>query len=73
MYVAMNPSRVRELREEKGMSKRDLATAAGISLTTAKRVERGLPVRFPTGRKVLAVFGEKPSLELGRPVPRRPA
>ena len=29
------------------MSKHDLAAAAGISLTTAKRGERGLPVRFP--------------------------
>jgi len=53
------------------MSKRDLAAAAGISLTTAKRVERGLPVRYPTGRKVLAVFGEKPSPSLGRTVRRR--
>ena len=73
MYVAMNPSRVHELREEKGMSKRELAVAAGISLTTAKRVECGLPVLFPTGRKVLAVLGEKPSPEPGRPVSRRPA
>jgi len=50
------------------MSKHDLAAAAGISLTTAKRGERGLPVRFPTGHKVLAVCGEKPSPELERPV-----
>jgi transcriptional regulator with XRE-family HTH domain len=73
VYVVMDPERVRELREQKGMSKRDLAAAAGISLTTAKRVERGLSVRFPTGCRVLAVFEEEPPSSLGRPISRIPA
>lgn len=44
MYVAMNPERVRELRGLRGMSKRELAAEAGVSETTARRVERGEPI-----------------------------
>lgn len=44
MMVEMNPVRVRSLREEKGMNRGDLAAAAGVSLKTASRAERGEPV-----------------------------
>ena len=40
MYVVMNRKRVEELRGQKCLSKRDLADVAGISVTTARRVER---------------------------------
>jgi transcriptional regulator with XRE-family HTH domain len=66
MYVLMNSERVQELRQEKGLSKRDLAGAAGISPATATRVEREEPVTFRTGRKVAAAFGIGPSPSLGR-------
>jgi transcriptional regulator with XRE-family HTH domain len=65
-YVVMSASRVRELREEKGLSKRALADAAGISVSTAKRVEREEPVMFRTGRAVADALGVGPSRELGR-------
>jgi DNA-binding XRE family transcriptional regulator len=48
MYVELYPERVRALHEEQGMTKRDLAAAAGISKTTAKNAERGEPVRSKT-------------------------
>lgn len=44
LYVAMNPERVRALRNLRGMSKRELAAEAGVSETTARRAERGEPV-----------------------------
>ena len=40
MYLEMNGARVRELREDRGLSKRGLARVAGISVTIARRVER---------------------------------
>ncbi len=65
MYVVMNSERVRELREEKGMSKRGLAAAASVSETTLRRVERGEPLHFRTGRAVAKALGVEPSLSLG--------
>jgi transcriptional regulator with XRE-family HTH domain len=66
VYVKMNTERVRELREAKGLSKRGLASAAGISAETVRRAEREEPVFFSTGRKVAEVLGVEPSPELGR-------
>jgi transcriptional regulator with XRE-family HTH domain len=65
-YVVMCRERVRALREEKGMSKRALAEKAGISVSTAKRVEREVPVTFRTGRAVAGALGVGPSRDLGR-------
>ena len=56
MYVQLYPERVKTLREEQGMSKRDLAVAAGISKTTA--------------RKVATALGVDPPQRLGRPAHR---
>ena len=50
MSPVMNAERVRELREQKGMTRRDLAAVAGISVKTVRRVEREKPVMFRTGR-----------------------
>jgi DNA-binding XRE family transcriptional regulator len=66
VYVVMNSKRVQELREEKGLSKRALAGVAGISETTARRVELEEPVSFRTGRKVAEALGVEPSPSLGR-------
>ncbi len=70
MYVVMNRERDQELREEKGLSKRALAGVAGISETTARRVEGEEPVTFRTGRAVAEALGVEPSPSLGRALAR---
>jgi len=64
--LVMNGQQVRSLRREKGLSKRDLAAAAGVSENTARRVEREEPVTFRTGRAVVGALGVGPSPSLGR-------
>ena len=66
MYLAMDGERVRELREEKGLSKRALAGVAGISESTVRRVEGERSVTFRTGRAVAEALGVGPSPSLGR-------
>jgi transcriptional regulator with XRE-family HTH domain len=66
MSLVMNAERVQELREEKGMTSQDLAAAAGISMTTARRVGREKPMMFRTGRAVADALGVEPSPGLGR-------
>jgi transcriptional regulator with XRE-family HTH domain len=51
LRIKMNDE-VKSLREERGMSPRDLARQAGITPTTARRAERGQPVRVSTARKI---------------------
>ena len=63
MCVVMKSER---LRDEKGSSRRALATEAGISVNTARRVEREVPVTFRTGRAVAGALGVKPCPTLGR-------
>ena len=70
MYVELYPERVRALREEQEMTKRDLAAAAGISKTTARNAERGAPVRSKTARKVARALDVHPPQQLGRPARR---
>ena len=53
-------------REEKGLCNRSLAGMAGISASTAKRVECEEPVTFSSGRKVAVALGIEPSPSLGR-------
>lgn len=48
---------VRELREERLMSKAELARLAGVSPITIDRIERGEDCRVETKRKVLLAFG----------------
>jgi transcriptional regulator with XRE-family HTH domain len=66
VYMVMNAERVQELRAQNGMTRRDLAGAAGISAQTVRRVELEEPVYFRTGRAVAEALGVEPSRDLGR-------
>ena len=48
---------VKKLREERLMSKAELARLAGVSPITIDRIERGEECRVETKRKVLLAFG----------------
>jgi DNA-binding XRE family transcriptional regulator len=50
---------VREFRQGKMLSKAELARLAGISPLTVDRVERGMPCRIATRRKMLSALGLK--------------
>ena len=55
------PNNVRKLRTERMMSKAELARRAGLSTLTIDRVERGMPCRMDTKRKILEALGLTPS------------
>lgn len=57
----MNENRLKEIRESLLMSKAELARKAGISPITVDRIEKGLPCRMETKRKILGALGLKPS------------
>ena len=59
--AAPTSNNVRKIRTEKMMSKAELARRAGMSTLTIDRVERGLPCRMDTKRKILEALGLKPS------------
>jgi transcriptional regulator with XRE-family HTH domain len=67
MYVAIDGPKVRALREQRRMARRELAEAAGVGASTVANLERSANVRLRTARKVGAVFGLHPR-EFGRPV-----
>lgn len=50
-------NRVRELREDRLMTREELAERAGVSLRTIWSVERGNACRLPTKRKILEALG----------------
>ena len=50
-------NRVRELREDRLMTREELAERAGISLRTVWSVESGNACRLPTKRKILEALG----------------
>lgn len=52
---------VRKLRTEQMMSKAELARRAGLSTLTIDRVEKGMPCRMDTKRKILEALGLTPS------------
>jgi DNA-binding XRE family transcriptional regulator len=52
---------VRKIRLERMMSKAELARRAAVSTLTIDRIERGLPCRMDTKRKILEALGLKPS------------
>ena len=52
---------VRKIRMERMMSKAELARRAAVSTLTIDRVERGLPCRMDTKRKILEALGLNPT------------
>ena len=50
---------VQQIREERLMSKSELAKQAGLSVLTVDRVERGLDCRMSTKRKLIKALGLK--------------
>lgn len=50
-------NRVQHLREDKLMSKAELARRAGVSVLTIDRVEKGAPCRVDTKRKIILALG----------------
>jgi DNA-binding XRE family transcriptional regulator len=50
---------VQQVREEKMMSKAELARAAGVTVQTIDRIEKGCDCRVDTQRKILLALGFK--------------
>jgi DNA-binding XRE family transcriptional regulator len=50
---------LRQVRETKMLSKSELAKRAGISPLTIDRIEKGMPSRIATRRKILLGLGLK--------------
>lgn len=50
-------NRVKLIREEKMMSKAELARKAGVSVQTIDRIEKGMSCRLDTKRKILLALG----------------
>jgi transcriptional regulator with XRE-family HTH domain len=71
MYVILSPEKVRELREERGLDRRDLADAAGLSPTTVRRIEGGKgPVEVESAYKIADALGlEHPTVLSATPNP----
>jgi DNA-binding XRE family transcriptional regulator len=58
--MAESDNRLKRIRESMLMSKAELARKAGISPITVDRIEKGLPCRMETQRKILKALGYKP-------------
>lgn len=50
-------NRVQTLREERLLSKAELARRSGLSVLTIDRVEKGAPCRLDTKRKIILALG----------------
>ncbi len=53
------PNNVKKIREDKMLSKAELARMAGISPLTLDRIEKGKACRMATKRKILLALGLK--------------
>jgi DNA-binding XRE family transcriptional regulator len=53
------PNNVQHLREERLLSKAELARRAGVSVLTIDRVEKGAACRLDTKRKIILALGLK--------------
>lgn len=56
---AKKENRVQVLREERLLSKAELARRSGLSVLTIDRVEKGAPCRLDTKRKIILALGLK--------------
>ncbi|MRR54191.1 MAG: XRE family transcriptional regulator [Deltaproteobacteria bacterium] len=52
-----NSNNIRKIREERLMSKMELARLAGVSPATIVRIERGAVCRLETKRKIIIALG----------------
>ena len=57
---SMSTNNLKETRESMLMSKAELARQANVSPITITRVEKGMPCRIDTQRKILLALGLKP-------------
>jgi DNA-binding XRE family transcriptional regulator len=57
---SMSTNSLKETRESMLMSKAELARQANVSPITITRVEKGMPCRMDTQRKILLALGLKP-------------
>lgn len=55
----MAKNRLKEIRESRLMSKSELSKQAGVSPITISRIEKGLPCRLETQRKIILALGFK--------------
>ena len=55
----MKGNRVRKIRESLLMSKTELAKKANVSPITIARIEKGMPCRLETQRKIILALGFK--------------
>jgi DNA-binding XRE family transcriptional regulator len=53
----MNDNRVKKIRESLLMSKTELARKADVSPITIARIEKGMPCRLETQRKIILALG----------------
>ena len=58
---SMSVNSLNETRESMLMSKAELARRANVSPITITRIEKGLPCRMDTKRKILLALGLKPA------------
>jgi DNA-binding XRE family transcriptional regulator len=57
----MSANSLKENRESMLMSKAELARQANVSPITITRIEKGMPCRMDTKRKILLALGLKPA------------
>jgi DNA-binding XRE family transcriptional regulator len=57
----MGKNKLKELRESRLMSKSELAKEANVSPITITRIEKNMPCRMETQRKILLALGLKPA------------
>ncbi len=57
----MGTNSLKKTRESMLMSKAELARMANVSPITITRIEKGMPCRVDTKRKILLALGLKPS------------
>ena len=58
---SMGTNSLKKTRESMLMSKAELARMANVSPITITRIEKGMPCRMDTKRKILLALGLKPS------------
>ena len=58
-FSMSNENRLKETRESLLMSKAELAREARVSPITIARIEKGMPCRMETKRKILLALGLK--------------